>query len=85
MSYESKYYNISSFAEAERSLAAWVLEKLEGMPREKLITLCNLPEIQLSFTGDDWKETTPEEEIISALISDFSLQDLMTAIKKLEN
>lgn len=54
------------------------------MPRDQLIALCHHPDIELSF-GDSWEETTPQEEIISALISDFLPQDLMKVIENTEN
>jgi hypothetical protein len=55
---------------------------MEAMSREQLLTICQLPEIKLRFTAKDWEHTTPEDQIISALIADYQPEVLMQAIKE---
>jgi len=60
----------------EKEDFVWALKILELLPREKLIQICKDPRIELRFTGENWGKTTLEEEIVSALISDYSLDIL---------
>ena len=84
MNYESTYYNIESFPKEERDAYAWILERLENMSRKELLVVAQHPDIQLDFIVKNWQKTTPLEEIISALISDFQPSELIKVIKSLK-
>jgi hypothetical protein len=63
---------------------AWAVQQLEQMSRDELVRLCKLPEIQLRFTdytpAEAWEQLTPVDEIISALLVDYSSQTLLRGI-----
>lgn len=86
MNYESKYIQLNPVPE-EWQRAGWnetdlafVVEKLETAPKEKLLKVCKL--LGLEFSSDDWEETTPEEQIILAIISDYKPEAVIQTIKK---
>jgi len=87
--YKSKYYNIDEYYKNVASKEGWkkedfvwALKILELLPREKLIQICKDPRIELRFTGENWEETTPEEEIVGALISDYPPDILINVLKE---
>jgi hypothetical protein len=86
--FKSKYYDIDAYYENVASKEGWrkedfifVLSVLESLPKEKLIEICKSPEIQLRFSGDNWEKIVDEEDIVSALISDYSPEDLIWVAK----
>ena len=84
MTYESKNYDLNSIPKDwGNEDFAWVIEQLETMPKEKLFSLCNFSEIELRFPGSVL-EDVPVDEILNALIADFTPDILIPAIKKLD-
>lgn len=59
----------------------WVVQNLESLSREKLIEFCKHPDINLSFAGDNWEESTPDDQIIAVLLIDYSPKELIRALK----
>jgi hypothetical protein len=65
--YKSKYYNIDAYYEGtakhegwKKEDFIWALKILESLPREKLIKLCEHPEIDIRFTHSTWDEVDEE-------------------------
>jgi len=88
MPFVSKYYNLEKFNLGDgwtRETFAFAVEQLESMGREKLLELMALPYIQLSFMGDYWREETPEEEFVAAILSDYKQPDVLQAIYEVQN
>lgn len=85
MPYESKYLNLDNpkgwGEEWTKKTLEWVVQNLESLPRKKLIEFCKHPDINLRFAGDDWEESTPEEQIILALLNDYTPKELIQALK----
>jgi len=86
--YESKYYDIDAYYENatkedgwKKEDFIWSLKILESLPREKLIKLCEHPEIDIRFTYSTWDEVD-EEQLIAVLISDVPPDTLLNVIKK---
>ncbi len=109
MTYKAKYFNLNYVPEGwSREDFVWIVEKLETMPKEKLLSLCDLPQIQLQFLDirkldqnktakgmsteyfdqvmkenpDSWKEIEDEDQIIRALVGDYTPDILISAIKE---
>jgi len=59
-----------------------LLTALNNLSTESLLKLCDHPDIQLHFCGEDWRTTTPKKEIIYALLADFSKSKLFSIINK---
>lgn len=92
--YKSKYYNIDAYYEStakkegwQKEDFIWALKVLESLPKEKLIEICEDPQIQLRFIDidknkpEDW-DKIDEEQIVSALISDYGPDTLLPILKK---
>ncbi len=60
----------------------WAVLELEKMPKEKLVEILKDEDIQISFTGENWEQETPKEEMASALIGDFKPKTVMRVLKK---
>lgn len=90
MTYKGKYIDTTAGPEGwgrqwkniDRRTFEGVVKSLEKLTRKKLIEFCKLPQIHLVFSDQNWEETTPEEQIISALLIDYSPEVLIPAIKK---
>lgn len=83
MTYKSKYYALEKHGPKwKKEEFAWVVEKLETASMEKLLEICRDSDIELTFTGDDWEKTIDDEQIISALITDYPPVILIPVIKK---
>jgi hypothetical protein len=85
--YKSKYYDIDAYYENsakedgwEKEDFIWILKILESLPQEKLIKLCEHPEIDIKTSGGwgGWDE----EQLIAVLISDVHPDTLLNVIKK---
>lgn len=63
---------------------AEAIGRLESMNREQLVSICKLPEIELSFISEGWEQSTPLDEIIGALIADYPPEAVKKAIASLE-
>ncbi|MDD4762051.1 MAG: hypothetical protein PHZ25_03465 [Candidatus Pacebacteria bacterium] len=61
-----------------------MLEIMEDMPLEKLVEICDRPDIQLRFCSNDWRKKVPKEEIISALLADFPKSKIAKIVKEIE-
>jgi hypothetical protein len=86
--YKSKYYNIDAYYEStakkdgwKKEDFIWALKILESLPKEKLIELCQHPEIDIRFTYSTWDEVD-EEQLVAVLISDVPPNTLLNVIKK---
>jgi len=85
--YESKYYDIDAYYEStakhdgwKKEDFIWALKILESLPKEKLIELCQHPEIDIKPSGGwgGWDE----EQLVAVLISDVPPDTLLNVIKK---
>lgn len=88
MEYKRKYIDINSdpkkwHPDWEQNDFAWAVEQLETIPREKLIMVCKSPNINLTFYDKNWEKTTPDEQIIIALLTDYSPYTLVSVLKQI--
>lgn len=86
--YRSKYLNLDSWAKWgawNREDFAWAVEQLETAGREKLLKICSHDHIRLTFDAPEWERNTPDEQIIIALLTDYSPEVLLLAIRATSN
>ena len=81
-------------AACERKVPIWDLhpyyETLMKLNRKKLLAICDLPEIGLTFfcpaLGDTdplaWRRATDKEQIVLALLSDYGYDNINQAFEK---
>lgn len=77
----SRYYKTDNMSPDRIAL----LERLESLTRDQLVMLCDDPEIKLVFSAKDWRENTDEEDLISALFTDYNPETLNRAIDRLRS
>lgn len=81
MSYESKYYNLDTPGEKwSHDEFAFVVQALEAIPREKLLTL--VEHFGIRFTGGN--TSIDHEELVSVLITDAPKDELLALLHKLD-
>jgi len=76
--------------EQERPIWERYYKKLMKLSREELLSICDLPEIRLTFYcqsfGDtdpkEWKGSTDHEQIVLALLSDYDYGTISSALEK---
>lgn len=89
MEYQSKYCNIDTYYAHWAKDLGWdkeefvsVIEQLENMGRDALLSLCKMPELSFAIPHSDWEKTVPESEIVTTILSSCHAQNMMEAIKK---
>ena len=83
MNYENDNLDLDSLSgEWDEDNFPRLIKYLKAMPREQLLKLCRLPEIKLEFSSASL-EDIPTDEIANVLVSDFTPDILIPAIKKL--
>ena len=80
---DAYYENTAAHNGWDKKIFADIVHKLESMNREQLVSLCKHPNIEISFTANEWEEKIPEEEMVLALIADCSPKVLVEAVENL--
>ena len=87
-----KYEKKNNSWEQERLIWDSYYGRLMKLSREDLLSICDLPEISLTFfcpsLGDteplEWRRKTDSEQIVLALLSDYDYSAISRAIEKVD-
>lgn len=87
--YESKYFNIDKFYEStakyegwKKEDFAWVIQVLESLPKEKLVAICEHPEVRIRFTSGTFDDVD-EEQLVNVVLSDTTPKVLLKVLKEM--
>lgn len=60
----------------------WALQVLESLPKEKLVAICEHPEVRIKFTSATFDDVD-EEDLVSVIVSDTTPELLLKVLKEM--